>query len=45
MAGLNIAESRAPQDGRISLRVGGRIVDFRVSTLPTMDGKTWYYVF
>lgn len=39
MAGLNIAENRAPQDGRISLRVGGRIVDFRVSTLPTMDGE------
>ena len=39
MAGLNIAENRVPQDGRISLRVGGRIVDFRVSTLPTMDGE------
>lgn len=39
MAGLNIAENRTPQDGRISLRVGGRIVDFRVSVLPTMDGE------
>jgi len=39
MAGLNIAENRVPQDGRISLRVGGRIVDFRVSVLPTMDGE------
>ena len=39
MAGLNIAENRTPQDGRISLRVGGRTVDFRVSVLPTMDGE------
>jgi type II secretory ATPase GspE/PulE/Tfp pilus assembly ATPase PilB-like protein len=39
MAGLNIAENRTPQDGRISLRVGGRVVDFRVSVLPTMDGE------
>ncbi|MFT7090176.1 MAG: general secretion pathway protein E/type IV pilus assembly protein PilB [Candidatus Azotimanducaceae bacterium] len=39
MAGLNIAENRVPQDGRISLRVGGRVVDFRVSVLPTMDGE------
>lgn len=39
MAGLNIAENRVPQDGRITLRVGGRIVDFRVSVLPTMDGE------
>ncbi len=39
MAGLNIAESRVPQDGRISLRVGGRTVDFRISVLPTQHGE------
>ncbi len=39
MAGLNIAENRVPQDGRISLRVGGRTVDFRVSVLPTVYGE------
>jgi general secretion pathway protein E len=35
MAGLNIAEKRLPQDGRISLRIAGRAVDVRVSTIPT----------
>lgn len=39
MAGLNIAETRAPQDGRISLHISGRQVDFRVSTLPTIHGE------
>ncbi len=39
MAGLNIAENRVPQDGRVSLRVGGRMVDFRVSVLPTIHGE------
>ena len=39
MAGLNIAEARAPQDGRISLSVYGRPVDLRVSTLPTLHGE------
>jgi general secretion pathway protein E/type IV pilus assembly protein PilB len=39
MAGLNIAETRAPQDGRISLLVSGRPVDFRVSTQPTIHGE------
>ena len=39
MAGLNIAETRAPQDGRISLQVSGRPVDFRVSTQPTIHGE------
>ncbi len=39
MAGLNIAETRAPQDGRISLHVSGRPVDFRVSTQPTIHGE------
>ncbi len=35
MAGLNIAEKRLPQDGRISRRIGGRSIDVRVSTVPT----------
>ena len=39
MAGLDIAEKRLPQDGRISIRVGGRSVDIRVSTLPTAHGE------
>jgi len=39
MANLNIAENRMPQDGRISMRVGGRVVDFRVSVLPTVYGE------
>lgn len=39
MANLNIAENRVPQDGRISLRVSGREVDFRVSVLPTVYGE------
>jgi general secretion pathway protein E len=39
MASLDIAEKRLPQDGRISLRVAGRPVDVRVSTLPTGHGE------
>lgn len=39
MARLDIAEKRIPQDGRISLRVGGREVDVRVSTLPSSNGE------
>lgn len=39
MARLNIAEKRVPQDGRISLRLAGRTVDVRVSTLPTHYGE------
>jgi general secretion pathway protein E len=39
MASLDIAEKRLPQDGRISLRLGGRPVDVRVSTLPTRHGE------
>ena len=39
MAGLDIAEKRLPQDGRIALRLGGRQVDVRVSTLPTGAGE------
>jgi general secretion pathway protein E len=39
MAELDIAEKRLPQDGRITLRVGGKAVDVRVSTLPTGHGE------
>jgi type IV pilus assembly protein PilB len=40
MAGLNISETRQPQDGRIVYRVGSRSVDLRVSTFPTVHGET-----
>jgi general secretion pathway protein E len=39
MASLDIAEKRMPQDGRISLRVGSKALDIRVSTLPTAHGE------
>lgn len=39
MARLDIAEKRIPQDGRISLRIGGRAVDVRVSTMPSRYGE------
>ncbi len=39
MARLDIAEKRVPQDGRISLRVAGREVDIRVSTIPSSNGE------
>ena len=39
MSGLNIAERRVPQDGRINMTVGGKEYDFRVSTLPTVFGE------
>lgn len=39
MARLDIAEKRIPQDGRISLRIGGREVDVRVSTMPASSGE------
>jgi type IV pilus assembly protein PilB len=39
MAQLNIAERRVPQDGRIKLKMGNRVIDFRVSTLPTLFGE------
>ena len=39
MAELDIAERRLPQDGRISLRIGGRAIDVRVSTLPSSHGE------
>ncbi len=40
ISGLNIAERRVPQDGRIQLPVAGRMIDFRVSTLPTQFGES-----
>jgi len=40
MAKLNIAERRLPQDGRIKIKVMGREVDLRVSTLPTLYGES-----
>ena len=39
MANLNIAERRVPQDGRIKLKIGAKVIDFRVSTLPTLFGE------
>ena len=39
MAKMNIAETRAPQDGRISATMSGRVVDFRVASLPTTHGE------
>jgi type IV pilus assembly protein PilB len=39
MADLNIAEKRIPQDGRISMKVGGKQLDLRVATLPTVHGE------
>jgi len=41
LSGLNIAERRLPQDGRIKMRLGrGKTIDFRVSTLPTLFGES-----
>ena len=39
MAGLDIAERRVPQDGRVSLRIAGKEIDLRVSSLPTVYGE------
>lgn len=39
MSGMNIAENRMPQDGRISLTISGRPIDFRVSSQPTIYGE------
>lgn len=39
LSGLNIAERRIPQDGRINLIVGGKEYDFRVSSMPTVYGE------
>ncbi len=40
MSNLDISETRLPQDGRIMLNIGGKPVDLRVSTLPTMFGES-----
>jgi general secretion pathway protein E len=40
MAQLNIAEKRLPQDGRITLKIAGKSVDIRVSTIPTSKGES-----
>ena len=39
MSEINIAERRVPQDGRMSLTVGGKTIDLRVATLPTVHGE------
>lgn len=39
MAKLDIAEKRVPQDGRISIKIGGREIDLRVSTMPSSNGE------
>lgn len=39
MASLNIAERRVPQDGRIKLKMGKKVIDYRVSVLPTLFGE------
>ncbi len=39
MSGMNIAEHRVPQDGRINMIIGGKEYDFRVSSLPTVCGE------
>jgi general secretion pathway protein E/type IV pilus assembly protein PilB len=39
ISGMNIAETRAPQDGRISLNISGHAVDFRVASQPTIHGE------
>ena len=41
MSGMNIAESRAPQDGRISISFSGRQIDFRVAAQPTSHGENF----
>ncbi len=39
MSALNIAERRVPQDGRIKMKMGKKVIDFRVSTLPVIFGE------
>ncbi|MDP1526638.1 MAG: GspE/PulE family protein [Rhodocyclaceae bacterium] len=39
MSGMNIAETRAPQDGRISMTINGRAIDFRCAAQPTIHGE------
>ncbi|MBE7560883.1 type II/IV secretion system protein [bacterium] len=40
MAGMDLAEKRIPQDGRIALRIEGKTLDFRVSALPSIHGES-----
>jgi len=40
MSGMNIAEKRLPQDGRINVRISGNEIDIRVSTVPTVYGES-----
>lgn len=40
LSDLNIAESRVPQDGRFEYRIGNRQIDFRVATIPTVEGES-----
>ncbi|MDP6546038.1 MAG: ATPase, T2SS/T4P/T4SS family [Phycisphaerae bacterium] len=40
MAGIDLAERRLPQDGRIKMRIGGTDIDFRVSSLPSYHGES-----
>ena len=40
MAGIDLAEKRLPQDGRIKMRIGGNDIDFRVSALPSYHGES-----
>ena len=40
MANLNIAEKRLPQDGRIRIKIAGKDIDIRVSTIPTSFGES-----
>ncbi|MDP6634253.1 MAG: ATPase, T2SS/T4P/T4SS family [Phycisphaerae bacterium] len=40
MAGIDLAEKRLPQDGRIKMRIGGTDIDFRVSALPSYHGES-----
>jgi type IV pilus assembly protein PilB len=39
MSRMDIAETRVPQDGRIKLKTGGKVIDFRVNTMPTLFGE------
>lgn len=41
LSGMNIAESRAPQDGRFSLGISGRSIDFRAAVQPTLHGENF----
>ena len=40
MSGLNISEKRLPQDGRAQIKIKGRVIDIRVSTMPVQDGES-----